>query len=514
MKAVIYARYSSSNQREESIDGQIRECKAFAARNDLSIVGTYIDRALSAKTDNRPEFLQMIQDSAKKQFDRVIVYTLDRFARNRYDSAVYRQKLKKNGVVVLSAKENISDDSSGIILESVLEAYAEYYSVELAQKVLRGMNENAMNGRWAGGTVPLGYVLNAEKHLEIEPIGAKIVQEIFQRFAAGEQSKRIIDDLNARGLRTVKGNKFNRGSLHRMFENEKYIGTFQWGEIVKPNAIPAIIDPELFLLVQKKIENKKYLPRIKNRNETFLLSGKVICGKCGSVFRGDVGTSKTNGQRHSYYSCPGKRKTKTCDQKSIKKDALEKLVLKETVAMLSQPGIIEEIANQAVIAQSKKNNDLPIRSLENQIKDIKIKLENCMKAIDSGMVSQTLIDRIANYETDLQDLQIQLSHEKIMNRPFILEKDHIIFFLEKMLEAAEKNTNQHQDKIISTFIRAVIVRDQEIEIQYNYSDSQNFSNNAVVSGSSIDFLVEFRNRWTNPVSFAATYFSQKISLAA
>ena len=115
-----------------------------------------------------------------------------------------------------------------------------------------------------------------------------------------------------------------------------------------------------------------------------------------------------------------------------------------------------------------------------------------MKAIDSGMVSQTLIDRIANYETDLQDLQIQLSHEKIMNRPFILERDHIIFFLEKMLEAAEKSTNQHQDKIISTFIRAVIVRDREIEIQYNYSDSPNFSNNAVVLGSSIDFLVEMR----------------------
>lgn len=134
MKAIIYARYSCDNQREESIEGQLRECKVFAERKEFTLVGTYIDRAVSAKTDNRPEFQKMIKDSAKGLFDVIIVWKLDRFARNRYDSAHYKAILRKNGVKVVSATEVISDGAEGIILESVLEGYAEYYSAELSEK--------------------------------------------------------------------------------------------------------------------------------------------------------------------------------------------------------------------------------------------------------------------------------------------------------------------------------------------------------------------------------------------
>ena len=133
MNGVIYARYSSDNQREESIDGQLRECKEFANRNDITIVDTYIDRAFSAKTDNRPSFQKMIRDSAKYQFDVIIVWKLDRFARNRYDSAHYKAQLRRNGVKVVSATEAISEGAEGIILESVLEGLAEFYYAELAE---------------------------------------------------------------------------------------------------------------------------------------------------------------------------------------------------------------------------------------------------------------------------------------------------------------------------------------------------------------------------------------------
>ena len=159
MKGVIYARYSSDNQREESIEGQLRECKEYAERNDITILGTYIDRALSAKTDNRPEFQHMIKDSAKGLFDVVLVWKLDRFARNRYDSARYKNLLKKNGVKVISARENISEGSEGIILEAMLEGYAEYYSAELSEKVIRGLTDNALKCKYNGGTVPMGYYI-------------------------------------------------------------------------------------------------------------------------------------------------------------------------------------------------------------------------------------------------------------------------------------------------------------------------------------------------------------------
>ena len=183
MTGVIYARYSSDNQREESIEGQIRENTAFAEKNGIVIVGHYIDRAVSAKTDNRPEFQRMIRDSAKKTFDVVIVWKLDRFSRNRYDSAKYKAALKKNNVRVVSATEAISEGAEGIILESVLEGMAEYYSADLAEKVTRGLTENALKCRFNGGNgLPYGYTVDEEKHFQIDPLKAPIVAEIFERY--------------------------------------------------------------------------------------------------------------------------------------------------------------------------------------------------------------------------------------------------------------------------------------------------------------------------------------------
>lgn len=155
MKAVIYARYSCDNQREESIEGQLRECKAFAERKGFKPVGTYIDRAMSAKTDNRPEFQRMIKESANEFFDVVIVWKFDRFVRNRFDSAHYKATLRKNGVKVISATEVISEGAEGIILESVLEGYAEYYSAELSEKVIRGMTDNALKCQYNGGSLTI-----------------------------------------------------------------------------------------------------------------------------------------------------------------------------------------------------------------------------------------------------------------------------------------------------------------------------------------------------------------------
>ena len=160
MKAVIYARYSSDNQREESIEGQLRECTAYCKKNDITILRTYIDRAMSAKTDHRPDFQQMIKDSAKGLFDVIIVWKLDRFARNRYDSAHYKAQLRKYGVKVLSATENISEGPEGIILESMLEGMAEYYSAELSEKVIRGHTENALKCKYNGGTPTFGFIID------------------------------------------------------------------------------------------------------------------------------------------------------------------------------------------------------------------------------------------------------------------------------------------------------------------------------------------------------------------
>ena len=180
MKAVIYARYSSDSQREESIEGQIRECTEYAQRNNITILGTYIDRALSARSADRPEFQRMIHDAEKELFEIVLVWKLDRFSRDRYDSAHYKHILKKHNIRVVSAKENISEGPEGIILESMLEGMAEYYSAELSEKIRHGQMENALKGKNNGGQVTLGYRTGTDGVLEIDPKTAPIVKEIFQ----------------------------------------------------------------------------------------------------------------------------------------------------------------------------------------------------------------------------------------------------------------------------------------------------------------------------------------------
>ena len=174
MNVVIYARYSSDRQTEQSIEGQLKECYEYARRNGYTVIGEYIDRAISGTTDHRPEFLRMIADGDKKTFQAVLVYQLDRFARNRYDSATYKAKLKKNGIRVLSARENISDDASGVLMEAVLEGMAEYYSVELSQKIRRGMNINAEKCLSTGGNVALGFCVDNTKHLQLDPDTAPV----------------------------------------------------------------------------------------------------------------------------------------------------------------------------------------------------------------------------------------------------------------------------------------------------------------------------------------------------
>ena len=164
MNIVIYARFSSHAQNEQSIEGQLKTCYDFAERNGYKVIAEYIDRALSGTVaDNRPEFQRMIADSSKRQFQAILVYQLDRFARNRYDSATHKNKLKKNGVV-LSARENITDDASGVLMEAVLEGMVEYFSVELSQKVKRGMALTAEKCEFTGAGVPLGYKIIDKKY--------------------------------------------------------------------------------------------------------------------------------------------------------------------------------------------------------------------------------------------------------------------------------------------------------------------------------------------------------------
>ena len=300
MDVVIYARFSSSKQHETSIEAQLKVCYEFCEQNKYNVVGEYIDRALSGRSDERPDFLRMIEDSNKKLFQGIVVYQLDRFARDRYDSAIYKHKLKKNGVRVYSAKEHISDDASGVAMEGMLETFAEYYSVELSQRVKRNLKLNAEQGYFNGGYPPLGYKTTeiklgnfTKKKLEIDTLTAPIVKEIFEMRANGTNILDIVKELNSKGYKTIQGKEFKKNSLQQILKNKRYIGTNIYNDEEFPNTIPAIIDKELFDKVQEIIEKNKYAPAMGKAKEEYILTTKLFCGHCKEPMTGTCGTSVT-----------------------------------------------------------------------------------------------------------------------------------------------------------------------------------------------------------------------------
>ncbi len=322
----LYLRFSSERQSEQSIEGQLRDCIAYCKRKDYKIVAIYVDRAATARKDveKRVHFQEMITASAHQTWKFVIVWKLDRFARNREDSAVFKMRLRRNGVKVESATEGISKNPEGIILEAVLEGIAEYYSADLSQKITRGMRESALKCNNIGGHVPLGYKI-VDRKLAINPDTAYIVQEAFELYANGESVANICRIFNSKGYRTAKGTEFNKNSFKSIFRNKRYIGIYTYKDFEKEGGVPAIIDKDLFETVQKRLSEVAEAPARNKAKVDYLLSGKLFCGHCGGSMNGESGTSKT-GAVYNYYTCYTRKRHRSCDKKSLKKDWIEHIV--------------------------------------------------------------------------------------------------------------------------------------------------------------------------------------------
>ena len=273
--AVIYARYSSDSQTEQSIEGQLRVCQQYAKNNDIVIVGTYIDRAMTGTNDMRPDFQRMIKDSNKKQWDYVLVYKLDRFSRNKYETTIHKHTLSNNGVKVISAMENIPDTPEGIILESLLEGMNQYYSAELSQKVLRGLNESYLKGNFTGGNQIYGYDVVDKKNV-INENEASVVREIFTKFAQGYTGVDIAKNLQTRGIRTKKGKYITDKAIYKIIQNTKSVGKVKHGETVYTNIYPAIIDEQTWQKVQNIRNAYKHAHRRKQDKYNYVLSLSLI----------------------------------------------------------------------------------------------------------------------------------------------------------------------------------------------------------------------------------------------
>lgn len=464
MNAVIYARYSSHSQTEQSIEGQLQTCYEYAKNNDYSIIGEYIDRAQSGTTDSRVEFQRMIADSDKHAFEVVLVYQLDRFARNRYDSAINKSKLKKNGIRVISARENISDDASGILVEGVLESMAEYYSAELSQKIRRGMDINAEKCLSNGSNPGLGYTVDEERHFHIDPETAPFVREIFEAYAGGKTVADIIKDMNARQIRTSLGKEFNKNSLHRLLRNKRYIGYYIYKDTETPDGMPRIIDDELFERVQAILDKNKAAPARSRGKEEYLLTTKLFCGYCREMMIGYGGTSKT-GKKYHYYTCKGAKKGK-CKKKVVNKQQIEDRVIAECMKLLTDD-CIERIA-KAVAAACEADNDMSsVKRINTAIRDMDNAIENLWKALENGQSADRITARIEQREAEKKVLQEQLAIEA--NKSIMLTVPQVAAFLNNMKKAGMNDIGKRRG-LINIFVRAIYLTDDHFTLVLNGSE--------------------------------------------
>lgn len=470
MKAVIYARYSCDKQTEQSIEGQLKDCYEFARKKGYTVIKEYLDRAISGTTDERPGFQKMIADSANHEFEIVIVWKLDRFARDRYYSAIYRKLLQNNNVILQSAMENVSsDDPTHIILSAVLEANSEYYSIDLSQKVRRGQRESLEKGYWLGGTIPYGYKV-IDRKIFINEEEANIIKRYFNEFSIGYSHKEICNRLNAEGLRSRNNKLFKPKNFEVALKNKKYIGKYSFGNSIEyTNIFPSIITDELFEIVQNKLSTSSKFNGGKSSKNDYLLSSKVYCGECGSHIIGEYGVSR-NGDKYLYYSCAERRTKHECNKKREVKNSLENLVIESTINYILQPKIINFIASNIIEEFEKLVMKNGINDINKKIEEVKKQINKCVNSfIDAASVAtRTALDtKIALLDEQLKDLENNKSQLLISAKK--INKEEIIDWLNLLRKKG--NDPEYSKILINIFIRRIFVYNDKIIIYYNITEN-------------------------------------------
>lgn len=455
--AVIYARYSCDKQTEQSIEGQLRVCQEYAKRNDILILNTYIDQAMSGTNDNRPDFQKMIKDSSRKEWNYVLVYKLDRFSRNKFEATIHKKTLKDNGVKVLSAMENIPDTPEGIILESLLEGMNQYYSAELSQKVKRGMRETRLKGYFQGGNVLYGYKVDGRKLVKDE-IHSEVVKRIYEEFSKGICVREIIERLTAQGI-YKNGKKFPMNTVYNILRCERYTGVYTKGEEVIDNMYPAIISRELFDSVQAIL--KTYQHGKNSIEVTYLLRNKLKCGYCGQSIIGECGTAKS-GQRKYYYKCRGRKmKLNDCNKSAMSKDDLEHIIIDTVITELKDPKTLDNAVNYLFELQNKNDNENKLlTAYMKEQKDNEKSINNIVANMERGIVAKATSNRLCELEERQEELERLILIEQSKQTVKITEARIRTFY--------EQALKYEPQMLINYIVKEIVMYDDRIDIIYNH----------------------------------------------
>ncbi len=465
--AAAYYRYSSHGQTEQSIEGQRSKAREYAIAHRYNIVQEYADRGMTGRNDDREEFQRMLSDVSKHKFKVIILWKVDRFGRNREEIAFNKYHCRKNGVRVEYVAESIPQSPEGVILESVLEGMAEYFSLQLSQNVRRGQLESARKAQSTGGNRPLGYLTGPDKKFVIDPDTAPTVQTIFAMYAQGYTVTEIVNHLNDKGLRTLRGKPFTKSSLRSILKNEKYIGVYAYKDIIRmEDAIPPIIDEDTFNRVQELLKINQRAPGRKWTKAEYILSGKLFCGHCGAQMVGESGTSST-GAKYNYYLCANHKRDHSCPKRAVKQEWIEKLVLDATIGLLRDDVFMEYIADKTwEFYQAQDESRIRVESYTAQLKTVTASIDNLVRAVESGFFIDIISKRLSELNEEKAQIEEAIAKEKVQ-RAVDLTRDHILYFLQQFRNR-DYTDRDEQKRLVEIFVNAIFVYDDKITLTYNY----------------------------------------------
>ncbi len=468
-KGVIYARFSSHNQREESIEQQVAECKAFAALSGISVVGVYSDSAKTGRTDRRPQFQKLQREAAKGEFDYIIAYKSNRIARNILNALMFENEMEKFGIKVVYAKEEFGNNAAGRFALRTMMNVNQFFSENMAEDIKRNQADNALNCR-ANGPAPYGYKTGEDGKFAIDESTASVVREIYNRIANGEKFVEIGEDLNRRGIKTKNGNEWGKSSFFTILHNERYTGVYIFNDVRIEGGMPIIIERGLFDKVQKMLKSKKN-PQGRKREDDgiYLLTGKLFCGKCKSHMIGMSGTSKS-GNSHYYYICNEKRSKGNCDKKAVRRDYIESEVARAIREYILQPSVMEWIVSQVLDYQNSNEKQIEISNLQERQREVKKSIANVMLAIDQGIITASTKEHLQELESEKAQLEARIlvaqgeAGKAVTRESLLAYLDHF--------KAANIENKDCQKELFDAFVKAVYLYDDHIKLTFDINDGE------------------------------------------
>lgn len=487
--AIAYARYSSDLQREESIEAQTRAIRDYCKANGFVLLAVYADRGLSGTSDNRPEFQNMVERACQGDIDAVIVHKLDRFARNRYDAAIYKDRLRRKNVRLISVLENFQDTPESIILESVIEGFNEYYSANLSREVRKGLNENALSARSTGGPPPLGYSVDpSTKRFVLNEFEAEAVRLIFNMYLEDHSYGEIISELNSRGFKTRRGVAFAKNSLYEILRNERYTGVYIYvkdatknptGKYVRhngeydpesviriPGGMPQIISSEDFKKVQEKMKARQHKAAKFSAKQEYLLSGKIFCGECGSPFAGNSRKPNPTHPLYVSYKCTRRNQREDkCKNPEINRDKLESAVLQRLCSVLFNPAVIPSLVREynAYIAEKSGSAKHKLESLKKELAQLDHKISKTVDLmIETG--SAALKAKLAEFESNKERLSFEINRLEIEVKGEQYSEDRIRTLFQSAENQLKNGTLANRRAVIDQYVEKVVIYPDKIEI--------------------------------------------------